>query len=122
MPARPSIYPYLSAMLTLACLLAMAPPAPAGQDPSADNCAALGMLDVQCCQCSTGTYLGIINVQAGYDDWNKDCLRSKDEARSRCSGAYGVDTNDIGMKWKYHLGMTEWKNWNPRNNCPCAEW
>ena len=108
--------------LGLLLALLVSSPALARTNPSADSCAGLGMIDVQCYQCSTGTFLGKINVPAGYDDWNKDCLRSKDEARNRCSGAYGVDTNDIGMKWQYNLGATNWKNWSPRQGCPAAEW
>ncbi|MFW5836416.1 MAG: hypothetical protein ACOCVM_00305 [Desulfovibrionaceae bacterium] len=94
----------------------------AQSNPSPESCSGVGMIDVQCCNCATGEYMGKINVQAAYDEWNKGCLPSKDQARGRCSGGYGIPLNDVGMKWKYKLGMTEWKNWNPRNGCPCAEW
>ena len=105
-----------------AIMVLSAHPSNAQSNPSAESCGGLGMLDVQCCNCETGEYLGIINVQAGYNDFHDDCLESKDEARSRCAGAYGVPEHDIGMKWKYNLGATELKNWYPRNNCPCAKW
>jgi len=103
-------------------LILAAQPSGAQSNPSAESCAGLGMIDVQCYNCNTGEYLGMINVQAEYDDYNKDCLRSKNEARGRCAGAYGVPEDTIGMKWKYTIGMTNWKNYYPRNNCPSAQW
>jgi hypothetical protein len=90
--------------------------------PSPESCSGVGMIDVQCFNCATGKFLGMINVQAAYNEWNKDCLPNKDQARDRCSSAYGFHPKDIGMKWKYNLGLTEWRNWSPRSGCPCAEW
>lgn len=103
-------------------MILSAHPSNAQSNPSAESCIDLGMIDVQCFNCATGEYLGKINVQAAYDDWNKDCLPSKDQARSRCSNAYGIPLNDVGMKWQYRIGLTDWKNYSPRNNCPCAQW
>ncbi|EMS78128.1 hypothetical protein Dpo_10c01220 [Desulfotignum phosphitoxidans DSM 13687] len=105
-----------------AIMILSAHPSNAQSNPSAESCIDLGMIDVQCFNCATGEYLGKINVQAAYDDWNKDCLPSKDQARSRCSNAYGIPLNDVGMKWQYRIGLTDWKNYSPRNNCPCAQW
>mgnify|MGYP006276194509 CR=1 FL=1 len=112
------------AMAFLLCLtgLVMSGEALAQSNPSAESCGGVGMIDVQCFNCATGEYLGKINVHAAYDEWNKDCLPNKDQARGRCSGAYGIPLNDVGMKWKYMISLTEWKNWSPRNGCPCAEW
>ncbi len=111
-----------SCLAALLLVLLATVPAMAGGDPSEDSCAGLGMLTVQCFQCSTGRYLGVINSAAGYDAHNKDCLKSINAAKQSCSGAYGVPTSDIGMKWMYKIRLTEWRNWNPRNNCPCAQW
>jgi len=112
------------AMVFMLCVsgMVMSGTALAQGNPSAESCNELGMLDVQCFNCATGEYLGKINVQAAYDEWNKDCLPNKDQARSRCSGAYGIPIENVGMKWKYMISLTEWKNFSPRNGCPCAEW
>lgn len=106
----------LAAVLVLGAGLAVA-----GGKPGPESCDGVGMLDVKCYDCKSGEYLGMINVRAGYDDFHKDCMRDRDEARSRCSGAYGVPTDDVGMSWKYRLGLGEWKNWTPRNGCPAAK-
>lgn len=97
-------------------------PSNAQSKPSVESCTGLGMLDVQCYNCETGEYLGKINVTAGYNEDAKDCMRDIGEARGRCSGAYGVAMDKMGMKWKYRIGMTDWRNWYPRSNCPCVEW
>ncbi len=93
-----------------------------GGDPSESNCNKVGKINVKCYVKSTSTYEGMITVDSKY--WTsgsgsgRSCVYSYSEIRDKCSAAYGIEKNDLGFYYEYHIGAKKWSQHVPKK----SEW
>jgi len=86
----------------------------AGKNPSVKVCNELGQVTIACHRCSTGEHLGYIVLPAGYNPLRDSCVKDIKEAMYKCSATYGIDIDDVNIRYKYWLGTNSW-------SCKCPE-
>lgn len=98
----------LVAPLAAVLCLALALPALAGGGPSPESCEDLGLIEVECRDCSSGQVLGKVTVQGEYAPGNDDCLKRAPEAERACKRAYDLGGQDLGYRAQYSIGITKY--------------
>ena len=104
-----------SALFILMAAILWTVPATAGGDPSEETCRDLGKIEIKCLDCATGEYIGSVTVDALYDSSFGDCNGRYKEAREICARAYGRNKFEIGTKWSYSIGLTDFYGNSPPN-------